>query len=121
MPHDSRFRVVYIAPAVETRTAMQTFFNFLQLNEKVKKEFESFIEKTGGKPASWYSIRRAAQNIKATVLFFQDRDDEMTPLKDVKPLMDEAPANFRFEITEGLGHRRIYRDNKVSKAIIEFL
>ncbi|MDQ3681639.1 MAG: hypothetical protein M3352_01035 [Bacteroidota bacterium] len=28
----------------------------------------------------------------------------------VKPLI-----NFEFHITEGLGHRRIYRDNKVSK------
>jgi len=29
--------------------------------------------------------------------------------------------NVEFVITKGLGHRRIYRDNKVVKAIVEFL
>jgi hypothetical protein len=35
--------------------------------------------------------------------------------------MDEKHFNIEFIVTKGLGHRRIYRENKVSKAIIEFL
>jgi hypothetical protein len=45
----------------------------------------------------------------------------MTPLSDVKPIMDKNYPNFHFIISEGLGHRRIYRDNKSLKAIIDFL
>jgi hypothetical protein len=45
----------------------------------------------------------------------------MTPLSDVEPIMEKNYPNFHFIISEGLGHRRIYRDNKSLKAIIEFL
>ena len=33
----------------------------------------------------------------------------------------EKIKGYRFVVTNGLGHRRIYRDNKVSKEIIDFL
>jgi hypothetical protein len=29
--------------------------------------------------------------------------------------------NINFLITEGLGHRRIYRDSNIAKAVIDFL
>lgn len=121
LKHDESFKIVYIAPATETTTAVDTFFRFLQLNGDVRREFDKVIEEMGGQPPAWYSVTRAAKNIKAQVLFFQDKDDDMTPLSDVQPLIDQHYPNFKFEITEGLGHRRIYRDNKVSKAIIDFL
>jgi hypothetical protein len=75
----------------------------------------------GGKPPEWYSVSRAAANIKAQVLFLQDKDDHITPLSDVKPIMDKNYPNFQFVISEGLGHRRIYRDEQSLKKIIEFL
>ena len=118
--HDETYKVVLIAPAVETNTAINTFFKVLKLNDKVRDEFDKIIEQKGGKPVSWYSIARAAQNIKAKVLFFQDKDDNMTPYSDVEPIINSNHTNFEFIITENLGHRRIYRDNKVSKAIIDF-
>jgi pimeloyl-ACP methyl ester carboxylesterase len=118
--HDENYKIVYIAPAVETKTAINTFFKFLHMNDGVKREFEKVIEERGGYPPNWYSIARAAANIRATVLFFQDRDDDMTPLSDVQPLINANRSNFKFILTEGLGHRRIYRDNKVSRAIIDF-
>lgn len=118
--HDQSFKVIYIAPAVETRTAIDSFFHFLHLDEKVRKEFDKVIEERGGYSPAWYSIARAAEHIKASVLFFQDKDDDMTPLTDVDPIIKANHPNFKFILTEGLGHRRIYRDNKVAKAIIDF-
>jgi len=44
----------------------------------------------------------------------------MTPLTDVKKIIEKKYLNFEFYITEGLGHRRIYRENIVSKKIIDF-
>ena len=46
--------------------------------------------------------------------------DKVTPLTDVLKVKAENYPNIEFVITKGLGHRRIYRDNKVSKAIIDF-
>jgi pimeloyl-ACP methyl ester carboxylesterase len=121
IPHDRSFKVVLIAPAAETSTAIDNFFRFLQLDGGVRIEFDQLIEDMGGKPVSWYSISRAAAQIQAQVLFLQDKEDHMTPLSDVEPIMGENHPNFHFVISEGLGHRRIYRDSKSLKVIMDFL
>ncbi|MBD0351768.1 MAG: alpha/beta hydrolase [Flavisolibacter sp.] len=120
LSHDESYKAVFIAPATETVTAINSLFQFLQLDEKVRKEFDAIIEEKSGHSPEWFSIKRAAKNIKATVLWLHDKNDTMTPLTDVKPLIDKAYPNFTFHITEGLGHRRIYRDNKVMKVVIDF-
>lgn len=70
--------------------------------------------------SDWYSIRRAMKNIRARVLWFQDEDDEITPLSDVLKVKAENYPNIEFVITKGLGHRRIYRDNKVAQSVVDF-
>jgi pimeloyl-ACP methyl ester carboxylesterase len=121
MKHDEEHKVVLIAPASETTTAADTFLRFLKLDKSLREEFHNLIEQMGGHPPEWFSVARASENIKAQVLFLQDKEDDMTPFKDVEPIIRKNLPNFRFMITEGLGHRRIYRDNKVSRAIIDFL
>ncbi|MEJ7913182.1 MAG: alpha/beta hydrolase [Chitinophagaceae bacterium] len=118
--HDASYKLVLIAPATETTTAANSLFKLLRLNNSIRKEFDSLIHQAGHNPISWFSVSRAAANIKANVLWFHDRDDELTPLSDVLPVMGQQYQNFTFHITDGLGHRRIYRDNKVSSAIIDF-
>jgi fermentation-respiration switch protein FrsA (DUF1100 family) len=59
--------------------------------------------------------------LKNPVLWIHDKDDDITPLSDVSPLIDLAPDNIEFMITEGLGHRKIYKDNRVQKKVIDFL
>jgi hypothetical protein len=112
---------VLIAPAAETKTAIDNFFKLLKLDNGVRKEFENIIEQQGGKPPEWYSVSRVAPHLKGQVLFLQDKDDNMTPLSDVKPIIDKNYPNFRFIISEGLGHRKIYRDEQTLKKIVEFL
>lgn len=119
--HDQNYRVVLIAPATETATAIDHFFQFLQLNNALRKEFEKRIIKLGGKPAEWYSIRRALQNIRAKVLWFHDEEDNITLLTDAMKVKEENLSNVEFVITKGLGHQKVYRDNKVSSAVIDFL
>ncbi len=118
--NDKNCKVVLIAPATETITAANSLFKLLKLDEGVRKEFDALIEREGKAPIAWFSIARAAAQIGAQVLWFHDKDDDMTPLSDVEPIIKKGYPNFSFHITEGLGHRRIYRDNKVSKAIIDF-
>lgn len=119
--HSEDYRLALIAPATETTTAIDTFFNFLQLDPGIRNEFEKVIIKNGGVTAQWYSIKRAMKHIRAKVLWIQDEDDDITPMKDVLNVKSENYANIKFVFTKGLGHRRIYRDNKVTRLIIDFL
>ena len=119
--HSPATRIVLIAPAAETKTAIDNFFKLLKLDAEVRKEFNRIIEEQGGKSPDWYSISRVAPKLKGQVLFLQDKDDQMTPVSDVKPIMDKNYPNFKFIISEGLGHRKIYRDEQSFKKIMEFL
>jgi hypothetical protein len=121
LKHDESFKAVFIAPATETTTAIDSFFKFLQLDGEVRKEFNNVIEQKGGHPPEWFSVSRAAPQIKAKVLWLQDEDDNMTPMRDVTPIIEKNYPGFQFRISQGLGHRRIYRDNHSFKAIIDFL
>jgi Serine aminopeptidase, S33 len=119
--HTPDYKLVLIAPATETVTALNSFFQFLKLDPALRPEMEKLIIRLGGNSPAYYSIKRVMKNIKASVLWFHDEDDTVTPLTDVLKVKEENYPHIAFVITKGLGHRRIYRDNKVTKAIIDFL
>jgi pimeloyl-ACP methyl ester carboxylesterase len=48
--HDETYKAVLIAPAVETETAVNTYFRFLQLNQGLRNEFENLIINLAGNP-----------------------------------------------------------------------
>lgn len=119
--HNENDKLVIIAPATETKRAMQNFSQYIGLNNKVQQLFEEQIFLKGGNKPEWYSVRRASANIKAQVLFLQDKIDALTPYDDVLPVINAHYPNFKFIISEGLGHRRIYKEDQSIKAIMEFL
>ena len=119
--HNNQYKVVLIAPATESKSAIDFFFSFMKLDEGVRKEFDNYIFEMRGNPSEWYSVSRAIKNITASVLWCHDVDDDLTPWNDAKRVQEKNYQNIHFIVTNGLGHRKIYRDNKVSKAIIDFL
>ncbi len=121
MEHNENFKVVFIAPLTELKTAAENFFHLLKLNGKVQQEFDQLITDKGGHPLEWYSIRRAIKNIRAQVLWLHDEDDDQTPLRDALHVKKDDPPNVKFIITKGLGHSRIYTDKKTVPEIIDFL
>lgn len=115
-------RLVLIAPATETSTAIDYAFDTLHLkNQKVRKLVDDVIYKYSGKKTDWFSVNRAIRKIKAPVLWVHDEDDRVTPLKDTLPTQDQHYPNVEFYITSGLGHKRIYHDKIVRDKIIDFL
>lgn len=111
-----------IAPATETTTAIDSFFRFLQLGQTIRVAFDRHIRDLSGRDPSYFSLKRIVPTLNGhRFLWIHDEDDDLTPLTDVKPLMAQSPEHVRFIITQGLGHRRIYRDNKVRQQIMEFL
>lgn len=119
--HTDEYRLALIAPATETSTAIDTFFNFLHLDNALRTEFEKIIIQRGGVSSNWYSINRALRNIRAKTLWIHDEDDDITPLSDVLKVQAQNYPHVEYVITKGLGHRKIYRDNKVTKSIVDFL
>ena len=121
IPHDATTKLALIAPATEATTAISTFFRFLQLGEGVRAGFEKILQEKSGVEAAYFSIPRALHHINASVLWVHDKDDDITPLKDVEPVMKEQYPNLSFLLTEGLGHKKIYRDGRVIQTVVDFL
>ena len=122
LPHDSNTKVVLIAPATETVSAVDGAFRMMGISSKsLRKEFDNIIFEKSGRETSWFSIRRAMHHIQASVLWIHDEDDDITPLKDALAVKADNHANIRFIITKGLGHRKIYRNDEVFGEIVKFL
>ncbi len=120
--HDANTKVVFIAPATETTSAVDGAFKMLKLkSETVRNEFEKIILNLTGKNVAWFSMRRAMDNIKASILWVHDEDDDITPWADALKVKEDNHANIKFVCTKGLGHRKIYHDDSIKKQVIDFM
>jgi pimeloyl-ACP methyl ester carboxylesterase len=118
---NSAAKLVLIAPATETETAIGLFSKIVGLSEEVRTTIDDLVLDRSGKPTSFYSIKRIVPNLSNKVLWVHDQNDKITPLKDVQPLIDQNPDHVTFIITNGLGHSRIYKDEKVIDKVVDFL
>lgn len=114
-------KLVLIAPATETESALKSFATFLNIEEEVMEELRVIIQEKSGRTIDKISIRELAHHIQAEVLWVHDEEDDVTPWADAEKIQQDAHPNFQFMVTKGLGHRKIYKDNKVKKAVMEFL
>lgn len=119
--HDRSTRLVLISPAVEAVSAVDMYFQMLELGDEVRKAFDEYEYRLFGRPFSWFSLRRALHAIKAETLWLHDEDDDITPLADTLPLQQDGHPNVRWVTTKGLGHRKIYRDGDVIRQVVSFL
>jgi len=122
LPHDANTKVVFIAPATETTSAVDGAFSMLKIkNKEVRNEFEKIVLALSGKNTEWFSMRRAMNNIKASLLWIHDEDDDITPWADAEKVQSDNHSNIKFMLTKGLGHRKIYHDKAVKDQVIKFL
>lgn len=122
VPHSANNKVVFIAPATETTTAVTGAFNMLKIDDtEVKREFDKIIFELSGKKVEWFSMRRAMHHITASVLWIHDEDDDITPWADAQKVMEDNHPNINFVLTKGLGHRKIYDDPDVKSQLANFL
>jgi pimeloyl-ACP methyl ester carboxylesterase len=122
IPHDAQVKIAMIAPATETSSAVDGAFKLLRLqNKKVRTAFDDIIFRLAGKETAWFSVRRAAKNISAAILWIHDEDDDVTPIADALKVKQDNHSNINFVITKGLGHHKIYRDNAVRNMVTDFI
>jgi len=122
MVQEEKIKIVFIAPATETSTAIDTASALIGLNdETVRNEIDKLIFRISGKETVWFSMKRAMYNIKAKILWIHDEEDDTTPFSDALKVKEDNHSNIEFMITKGLGHRRIYHDANVKKRVVDFL
>jgi len=115
-------KLVLIAPATETTSAVNDAFKKLGINStRVRDQFNRLILSIAGHPVSWFSVRRAIKNFKADVLWIHDYDDQVTPIKDALAVKDDGHPNIRFIFTHRLGHNKIYRTPEQIAEVMAFL
>jgi pimeloyl-ACP methyl ester carboxylesterase len=117
----TRTRIALIAPATETETLVNQFFQFIRLKRpEIREEFEKIIIRVGGQPTAWFSIGRTLDYFDADILWIHDEDDKITPIEDALKIRDSQRPNIRFKITQKLGHNKIYRDTAVRNTVLDF-
>lgn len=122
LPHTPATKLVFIAPATETVSAVSHAFGMLRLQKTaVQAAFHQIIYNLSGKPTEWFSIRRAAYQLKASILWLHDEEDDITPAADAKMVQADNHPHIQFVFTKGLGHQKIYRDAGVKEQVIAFL
>ncbi len=122
IPHSAENKVVFIAPATETTSAVDGAFSMLKLkNRAVRHEFNKIVFELSGRPTEWFSMRRAMHHIKASVLWIHDEEDDITPWADALKVKEDNHPNINFVLTKGLGHRKIYDDAGVKNSLADFL
>lgn len=119
-PHPAA-KLVLIAPATETVTAIRLFSKIVGLKEQVVSTIDQLILERSGKPTSFYSLKRIVPLLSNKILWVHDQNDKITPLADVQPLIDQHPSHVEFVITTGLGHSRIYKEETVIEKVVDFL
>lgn len=122
LDHGPDTKIVLIAPATETTTAIDSAFNLIGLkNPRIREDMENIIFSMSGQKAEWFSVSRAIRHLKASVLWVHDQDDDVTPLSDAEKVRQANHQHVRFSITSGLGHHQVYRHPDVVKQVAEFL
>ena len=120
LPDQEQRKLVLVAPATETERAMDNFFRMIRADETLQQSFRQHVGEITEHPVSYYAVSRAVSNLKTPIFWLHDRNDSICPFADVMPVMDRNHPHIHFEITEGLGHSRIYKENHVCQAIVSF-
>lgn len=114
-------KIALIAPASDTKALAEVFFSQMKIaDKKVQQYFLEEIEALGKNKIEWFTIKRALETINGKVLWVHDEDDKVTPVKDAHIVQQMNFANVEFVFTNGLGHRKIYRDGRVVEQIVDF-
>ena len=121
LDNQEKRKLVLIAPATETKTAVKHFFTLIPSDPKIINAFNKHIEQIAKQPISYFSVARVARTTTAKILWVHDQDDNVCTFNDVKPLLTEQINGLELFITKGLGHNKIYKVNSTKEKIIHFL
>lgn len=122
MPGNDRIKIALVAPASDTKSLADEFIRQMKMaDKKLQQYFFEEIENLGQNKIEWFTIKRSLETINGKVLWVHDEEDNITPVKDAHFVQGMNFPNVEFVFTNGLGHRKIYRDGSVVEQIVDFL
>lgn len=114
-------RLVIIAPSVEITRPIDSFCEKLSLAKRVRSKIYQLVEKIAQEPVSFFHVGRALKEIKIPTLWIHDTMDQVCPIEEALKTFKLGLPHIKSFITEGLGHSKVYRDDKSIKEVVSFL
>ena len=113
-------RAVFIAPPLQLEDYTRQFGEIFRLEREVMQDFRDRVEERFLRKWVDYSPEAIAPRMTAPLLIVHDRDDAETSHAGGARLA-ALWRGARLMTTEGLGHRRVLRDEGVIAAVVDFL
>lgn len=113
-------RLVFLAPPLEPADYTARFGDILELDPAIVERMKQRIEERFLRKWSDYSLAATAAQMTAPLLVIHDRGDQETYWSEGAALAGAWPG-ARLISTDGLGHRRILRDESVIEEATRFV
>ncbi len=113
-------KMVFFAPAINIEYFFSTFYKKLHVPQKVQLKIDKLVQKLSGFPITWFNVNGHLQQVQSSILWFHDKDDESCLFEYALEIMKEDRSNIQFQISTGLGHSGVYKDNNNRKLVFEF-
>jgi pimeloyl-ACP methyl ester carboxylesterase len=113
-------RLVFVAPPVDPGTYTRKFGEFFGLDDRIVEGMKARIERRFHRKWTDFSVAKMAQNMTAPLLVVHDRDDNEIHLHEGQKVVECWPSS-QLVVTEKLGHRRILRDESVTRTAADFV
>ena len=115
-------KLVLISPGMyETKPMFKTFVGLFGLDEEYYADrLFGLAESLYGTNPGNYGLERFSKQIDTETLIIHCEDDKEA-LKEIAITLHGDMKHSTLHLTEGLGHRRILRDEKVAKMVLDFL
>lgn len=113
-------KLILISPFNKVTDVFKKYFEMIQLGEKARLLMIGYFNNLTGKKVQELSGELSAQAIRAKTLVIHDRNDKEVQVEDSIDIAKNL-KNGQLILTEGLGHRRILRDEMVINELVNFL
>ena len=113
-------KIVLISPPSDLVGYSRRFARWYWMPEAVREAMQNAIEERYGVRWEDLEVRRVAPRLGARALVIHDRDDRMMPWIHGAKVAESWPG-AQLMLTDGLGHGRILRDERVTRAAADFL
>lgn len=113
-------RLVLIGAPRSPRRFFDGFVRYFELDGRTVDAVEHRLAQRYGMPLDDIDVEHFAKFVRAPVLVIHDRADREVPFDHAEAFTSFLP-NATLLATEGLGHRRILKDESVIRAATEFV
>jgi pimeloyl-ACP methyl ester carboxylesterase len=113
-------KIVLVSPPSDLVGYSRRFARWYWMPEPVRKAMQNAIEERYGVRWEELEVGSVAPRLAAKALVIHDRDDRMMPWTHGAKVAEAWPGG-QLMLTDGLGHGRILRDERVSRAAAQFI